>query len=314
MLRRGLERGRLPHAMLFCGPEAVGKRLLARHLAAALNCQVNRLEGGCGQCKNCRLILKDQHPDVITFEPDGQYIKIEQVRELIQEASSMPFHAETKVFILEKAHAMQAPAANALLKILEEPPPLSKLILISHQPDTLLPTIRSRCQLFRFPPLHAEDIALILQKEEIALILKKKNPFSPEEAKERALRSEGNMAAALGLDLEVQKTLEDSVSRFLELVVQGASFGQATELLAPAAKEVDLTKEWLLQLFHSLRDQVIAQACGKASLPLSLSQWTEMARAADGVQRGLGHNINRPLALENLFLTCRKIAGKPAGL
>jgi len=303
MLQRGLQRGRLPHAMLFCGPEAVGKRLLALHLAAALNCRENLSDDGCGRCKDCRMIREGRHPDIVTLEPDGQSIKIEQIRELIHDAGSLPFHGKCKVFILEKAHAMQAPAANALLKILEEPLPSSKLILVSHQPDALLPTIRSRCQMFRFAPLTIEEVALILKRIEAC---------SGEEAIERARQSEGSMAQALALNLKEHLALEDSVYRFLELAISGASFHQAAELVDGPAKEKELaaTKDWLHRLFHAMRTRVVALSKGEASDSLVLSQWWAMAQAADEVRRGLEHNINRQLALENLFLTCRKIASR----
>jgi DNA polymerase III delta' subunit len=151
-LRRAIERSRVPHAYLFSGP--VGAPLLdtAIALAAALNCQVSRGEG-CGECDSCSKIVAGIHPDVVTLVREGaaNIVPIESVRNQVIARIGLPPHeADVRVFIVEEATAMAPPAANALLKTLEEPPPRTLFVLCTTAPEQLLPTIRSRCQRIRF--------------------------------------------------------------------------------------------------------------------------------------------------------------------
>lgn len=148
---------RLPHALIFSGPEGVGKGLVARELAKALNCEKDAIDP-CDECSTCRRIDRLNHPDVSWVEPVGSSIKIEQIRLLRSQISLMPYEARYKVYIINKAEAMTEEAQNAFLKTLEEPPPRSYLILISSKPQSLLPTISSRCQLLRFRGLDSERI------------------------------------------------------------------------------------------------------------------------------------------------------------
>ncbi|NVB84978.1 MAG: hypothetical protein HOV81_41810 [Kofleriaceae bacterium] len=152
VLRRAIERSRVPHAYLFSGP--VGAPLLetATALAAALNCQVARGEG-CGECDSCSKIIAGIHPDVVTLVREGaaNIVPIESVRNQVIARIGLPPHeADVRVFVVEEATSMAPPAANALLKTLEEPPSRTLFVLCTTAPEQLLPTIRSRCQRVRF--------------------------------------------------------------------------------------------------------------------------------------------------------------------
>jgi DNA polymerase-3 subunit delta' len=152
LLRRAIERNRVPHAYLFSGP--VGAPLLDTSiaLAVALNCTTAR-GVGCGQCEPCTKILGGFHPDVVTLVREGaaNIVPIENVRSQVIARIGLPPHeADTRVFIVEEATALAPPAANALLKTLEEPPARTLCILCTTAPEQLLPTIRSRCQRVRF--------------------------------------------------------------------------------------------------------------------------------------------------------------------
>jgi DNA polymerase III delta' subunit len=152
LLRRAIERSRVPHAYLFSGPVGAPLYDTALALAAALNCQVARGEG-CGECDSCAKIIGGIHPDVVTLIREGaaNIVPIESVRNQVIARIGLPPHeADVRVFIVEEATAMAPPAANALLKTLEEPPPRTLFILLTTAPEQLLPTIRSRCQRVRF--------------------------------------------------------------------------------------------------------------------------------------------------------------------
>jgi len=142
----------VPHAYLFSGP--VGAPLLdtATALACALNCETARGEG-CGECESCTKIIGGFHADVVTLVREGaaNIVPIESVRNQVIARIGLPPHeADVRVFIVEEATAMAPPAANALLKTLEEPPSRTLFILCTTAPEQLLPTIRSRCQRVRF--------------------------------------------------------------------------------------------------------------------------------------------------------------------
>jgi len=172
LLRRAIERSRVPHAYLFSGPVGAPLMETSIALAAALNCQNARGEG-CGQCDACSKIIGGIHPDVVTLVREGaaNIVPIESVRNQVIARIGLPPHeADTRVFIVEEATALAPPAANSLLKTLEEPPGRTVFVLCTTAPEQLLPTIRSRCQRVRFggggavadaDPARAERIAAL---------------------------------------------------------------------------------------------------------------------------------------------------------
>lgn len=161
LLRRSLASGKLSHAYLFNGIDASGMRDTACALVQAVFCGN---DDGCGTCPACRKLSGGNHPDLHVVRPDGAFIKIDQIRELQRELSYRPFEAPKKACIVEDAERMNPAAANAFLKTLEEPPGDAILILTTTHVDSVLPTILSRCQQLRFPPLPTETIAAHLLK------------------------------------------------------------------------------------------------------------------------------------------------------
>lgn len=150
LLREALRLGRISHAYLFVGPESVGKKAVAISFAQALNCLNADGFDACGSCPSCKKIAGGSHPDVRVTAPQGESLKIDQIRALRQEAMYPPFEGRWKVYILEDAEKMTAEAANSLLKVLEEPPERVVWILLATSTVSLLPTIVSRCQMVRF--------------------------------------------------------------------------------------------------------------------------------------------------------------------
>lgn len=147
------EAGRLPHGLVLAGAAGIGKLDFARFLARFLMClQPDGIEP-CGRCKSCLLLDAGSHPDVRYFEPEeaGRVIKVDQVRDLNEFIAKTPQQGRRKVAIVSPAEAMNQNSANALLKTLEEPSADAVLILVSHVPSQLLPTIRSRCQIWTLP-------------------------------------------------------------------------------------------------------------------------------------------------------------------
>lgn len=206
-LRRAVDRP--SHAYLLAGPRGSGVLEAARCFAAALVCP----DGGCGGCNACRRARSARHPDVIEVEPAGTFVVVDQVEEMMREAFTSPFEAERKVIVVTEADRMNEPAANKLLKTLEEPPARTHFLLLSEAPDELLPTIRSRCQRIDFAALSDADVAA-------ALVAGGASPESAEAAarlasgrldRGRALaRTGAGLAALRAAALEVAASLDGS--------------------------------------------------------------------------------------------------------
>ena len=206
-----LRKGTIPHALLFTGIDGVGRMTAATTFAMACNCsfltaeypsknrddhrlsqdQPVRLDP-CFHCKSCRKIKTDNHPDVLILRPSGPgpYIRIGQIRSLREILAMKPYEARIRVVIILDAHSMNPAAGNALLKILEEPPDRTHLILIASQTSDLLPTIVSRCQHIRFNPVSQDSLK--------AWLVEKKD-FAPDEAAILASMANGSISKALSM-------------------------------------------------------------------------------------------------------------------
>jgi len=152
-LKRVMSRGNIPHAFLFTGISGVGKTTTALAFCQAINCLEPVNGEGCGRCRVCRQMTGGNFPDLAFLEPDGQNIKIEQIRELNRSIGFKPVAGNYRVAIINRAELMTLEAANSFLKTLEEPPPGNIIILKVKEPLDLLPTIVSRCQKIPFRPL-----------------------------------------------------------------------------------------------------------------------------------------------------------------
>jgi DNA polymerase-3 subunit delta' len=172
LIAEAVQRGTLPPSLILSGPSGVGKRRVAVATAQALNCPAARphtdeRDGGislpldaCGVCPTCTRIARGVHPDVLIVEPgETGSIKIDQVRDVIDQSGYRPFEGRRRVVIVDEADALVVAAQNALLKTLEEPPSQSAFLLVTSRPDLLLPTVRSRCPVLRFLPLSAHEVA-----------------------------------------------------------------------------------------------------------------------------------------------------------
>jgi len=304
LLRRALQSGRLAHAYLFEGPDGVGKQLLALALVRALFCTQGT---GCGTCAACRKVDHHNHPDLHLLEPDGGVIRIEQVREIQRELAFRPLEARQKICLIDNAEAMNTAAANALLKTLEEPPGDALLILLSARPDSLLPTIRSRCQRIPFGRL-PHDLLSRLLMERLEL--------DTTEAHLLSALSEGSLKKALGRDRELY------LNRRPELLkaVAGMHASRISPISALATRLAEDKEQLpdLLDLLQSyLRDQLLhrqgrpdrelvnidlVELIRQQAANRSTTQLLDQLDALTECRRQLQRNVNRQLALEHLLL------------
>ena len=275
-LRRAMTSERVPHAYLFAGPAGVGKHTTAVALAAAMNCE--RAPGeGCGECATCERIGAGLHPDVVTLERQGasQTVPIEVIRTRVIPALGMaPHEARARFFLIEEATSLLGPAANALLKTLEEPPARTHFVLATASVGELLPTIRSRCQRVSFQPLPA------------------------------ALRAE------IEGDAEGAGEMEQAVERLIDRVAGGAGAGGGASVdpmaLARAVDGLAGRKEKPAQVARAIR--LLAQRLGQearrsaqAGDLATASVRAAQARRALACEMSLSvHNAHALLAVDHL--------------
>ena len=249
ILSAALGHGRLPPALLFSGPEGVGKKALALICARALVCE-RRPDDACEQCAGCTRAARGLHPDVVAVEPDGATIKIDRVRDVAREIGARPFEARSRAFVIDDAHLLTEQAANALLKSLEEPCPTSHVLLVTSAPQALLPTIRSRCQTLRVGTLPPGLLAEYLERH---------RGLPPDEAHLRAVLSGGSLGAALAFEPEAYRGLRDALLKLLEVAPRQGVF----ERMEAAQKLADLDDLPLaLTALRALLRDVAALAAG----------------------------------------------------
>lgn len=160
-LEEAVDRQRLPHAMLFTGPESIGKKMVAYAIAQKLLCEVKDTpDTPCGICPSCVRVAKHQSENVLFIEPSGQNIKVDQARHIIEFLNLSNF-GRSRVVIIDQAHLFNPQAANSILKILEEPSENVFFILIAPEAESMMRTIRSRSQVIRFNPLNEDEIKSI---------------------------------------------------------------------------------------------------------------------------------------------------------
>jgi DNA polymerase III delta' subunit len=167
LLARLIARDRLPHALLFEGLPGCGRRTVALALAQALLCPERRAGDACGECASCRLVVAGNHPDLVALPHDSESDELgaELVRTAVVEAATQsPLLGERRAFVLPGVERLHPAAVNALLKVLEEPPPGAYLVMTTANAKGLLPTIRSRVSLFRLAPLANDDVEQVLRR------------------------------------------------------------------------------------------------------------------------------------------------------
>ena len=311
-LRRMLAAGRVPSALLFLGPHHVGKRTTALALAKALNCATGE---GCGACPPCRKIEEGVHADVEVVAPDGQFIKIDQVRAVTDKLGLVPFEARKRVVVLSQAERMNPPAANAFLKTLEEPPTNTLIVLCAQSTSGLFDTIVSRCLPLRFGLLPDQVLRRLLsgqggegglEGEALEFAVRFARGRLRPDLRERAgpwmaMREElmqdwGRLDAAALVELS-QKFAKWSASDDWKFVLEWLeTWFHDLALLHGAAREARLVNGDRLEVLREWGhrySQHVALGCHRRVL---------QAREASRL------NVNKQLGLEALWLGCKELA------
>ena len=304
------------HAYLLHGPAGIGKRALADRLMALMLCQQPLPEGACGRCKGCMLLAARTHPDHYILEPEeaDKAIRVDQVRELVGFVSQTAQLGGRKVVLLEPAEAMNLNAANALLKSLEEPAGDTVLLLVSHQPSRLLPTIKSRCVQQRCP---------LPDRQQSLDWLASSLPELPHAAHEELLAlAAGSPLAAVKLNgigvLEMRVQVVEGVKKLIKRQQTASQLAEAWNAL-PLILLLDWFCEWahLVLRFQMTGDE---EGLGAADMQ-KVIQYIAQKAAPDGLlelqdwllahrQKVLGKaNLNRVLLLEALLVRWASLSG-----
>ncbi len=306
LLAAAISSHRLPHGLLFFGPDGVGKSLFARGVAAALNCRQKRAGEplfACSECVSCRKITHGNHADFTVVAPQNGVLKIARIRQLIKELEYPPYEAAMRVVVLEDAHAMGREAANALLKTLEEPRPRNLLILTADSSGQMLATISSRCQQVPFTPLQPSAVVDILLRHGIA----------ENEAELLALLAAGSPGAALQLQKSELVPLWQELIRFLSSARAATAEG-LFELLSFAGRMAalkddlpaffGLLRRWLRDLLLDDR-RALALYCddliSNTAKDWNKEELSARLRALDQAERELARNCQRTLVCEVLL-------------
>ena len=327
-LKHLLANERVPNAMLFAGDDGIGKRQFALEVARMFVCVAPNGHEACGVCPPCRradvfvfptsekgddydFVFFSEHPDVGMVIPFRRNVRIGAIRALEREAHFRPYEAQARVFIIEDAEKMADPAANALLKTLEEPAPTSHIFLITSRPDSLLPTIRSRCQTLRFAPVEASEIEKFLIEQ---------RAFSRDEARLAARLSRGSIGRAVSINV---KQFRSQRERMIAVLKNAIETGDLAALLRIAeelndAKNKDSFEENLDILQSLIHDVWTFRVSGDESrivhsdLADNLTRLSEESRstdlpawlaAIDKIRLDLAVNINKKIASDALFIS-----------
>ena len=221
---RILEQNQLNHAYLFSG--YFGSLEMALFLAKSLFCTDKQGVLPCESCRSCKLIDQEEYPDVTIVRPINQIIKTERIRELVGQFSQSGIESQRQVFIIEQADKMHLNAANSLLKVIEEPQSEVYIFFLTNDEDKILPTIRSRTQIFQFKKQEAN---LIFQLEKLGLVKKKARllaQFSQSQIEAEKLL---NQATFWTLVEESERLFSDILSRRRESYLQVAKLASLAD-------------------------------------------------------------------------------------
>lgn len=330
-LKHLLANGRVPNALLFAGDEGVGKQQFALGIISAFICAEPSNGEGCGVCAACtridQFVIPDEptdknkddfkkvffggHSDVGKVVTYKRTILVDAIRDLERHANFLPYEAKARFFIIDDADKMNDESSNALLKTLEEPPSTSYIFLITSRPDSLLPTIRSRCQTLRFAPIPIEDVEQFLIDE---------RAFSHDEAKLAARLSCGGIGRAVTINVEKFRAARE---RMLSVITSAIETGDRAAMLRVAEELNDAKNkdqfEANLDILQSLIHDVWTLSVGDnnarvvntdltdqlslladSARPVDLPEWLT---AIDTMRANLTVNINKKIAADALFMT-----------
>ncbi|ANU20842.1 DNA polymerase III subunit delta' [Planococcus plakortidis] len=303
---------RLAHAYLLEGPSGSGKKELTHFFVKLLLCETPIDNVPCETCRSCKLYESGNHPNILFIEPDGQNIKIDQIRDLIYTMNKTALNSGRKIYVIEQADRMNNSSANALLKFLEEPEANVTALLLTERLNAIMSTIRSRCQLVSFQPLSRPKLMERLMVDGMTgSMAATVSMLTQSEQEAKRLSEEEQFAEERRLVLKLVETVGGNVHEALLLI-------QSDWL--PLFKEKEDAERGLDMLLFAYRDIATVKAGLETArtYPDMEETWKQMAlqRSFDVLSRQLQavlqakqqlpRNMNRTLLMEQLMLNLQE--------
>jgi len=294
-LKTAVIKNKLPSALLFRGPEAVGKKLVALATVQDLLCEKG--PPACGQCGSCLRVSKSQHEGLLVISTEELNIKLDDIQPIF-DFVKLRLLSRARVVVIDDAHKLNIQASNRLLKTLEEPPPHTHFILITSQESSLPVTIRSRCQLIRFGPLAEADLKNLREAPAWAY---------------QASQGRMDILSKLTKESADDRRLAFKIFKDYLMGERGYLFAQFSEFSKDKIRTLEIFgffEQFLRDLWVKEKNQLIHQDLDKDYQKLeNLSSeridqlWTEFS----DVKKSIEMNADRTLILENLWFRIKEI-------
>ena len=288
---RQIQNQSLPSSMIFYGPTGVGKSLMARAMLQELNCPES--QPACGVCSSCLRVEEDQNEMVYWLEAgDKKNIGVDQVREA-RSFYQLKTHHQGRLVIIDQAHRLSIPAANSLLKALEEPSEKTHFVLITDQIRRLLPTVRSRSQIVKFAALAAAELASFQKFNSLSLDW-----------------SDGCLQMAQDLEQpETVQKLNDSIQLFYSVICESPDDWKKR---APWFFNSNQDRDFCLNIWkQALHKRLHNQSDNLEFIPTQLGKISRLFESLENLQRDIGANVDKVLALENFYYSARSVMMNP---
>ncbi|WP_088008398.1 DNA polymerase III subunit delta' [Indiicoccus explosivorum] len=311
-LRRAFRKDRLAHAYLFEGTTGSGLEEVAGFFVQLLLCRSPENGNPCGDCRDCRLYISGNHPNFAALEPDGQFIKIDQIRELISRMNKTGFSEGRKVYLIRQADRMNASSSNGLLKFLEEPETDVTAILLTDRLHAVMDTIQSRCQLVTFRELPhqqaiealtgqgvtrsmAATVSMLTRNTEAAAVLASDEQFG---------QSRSTVVKLVEvLNTNVQEALLFLQSDWFPLFKEKEDAERGLDLLLFAYRDIASVKAGLEE---TLTYPDMKETWKQIALQRSFAVLSDQLQAILTAKQQLGRNMNRTLLMEQLVLNLQE--------
>jgi DNA polymerase-3 subunit delta' len=304
-----LQKRTIPTALLFTGVNGIGRQKTARALGMALNCSSPVGVSACGKCSSCRKALSGSHPDIVTVEPDGVFIKIDQVRNISRQLRFAPLEGNWRIVIINDAQAMNLEASNAMLKILEEPPKRTVIVLTATQTTDLLPTIVSRCQQIAFRPIPYDKVAQLLMEVQ---------GLDRQTATTLAISTKGSIGRALSVHGETWSGWRNSLLEQMA-TLSPESIQPVFALAEALSRDKDRLADALDMIMTWFRDVLMCKISPEriinedfrakvqlASQGQAVNSLIEKVGAVHSAQNAISQNANARLTLEVMLMRLQR--------
>ncbi|RCW41447.1 DNA polymerase III subunit delta' [Paenibacillus prosopidis] len=310
ILRHALQSGKISHAYLFNGPSGTGRMAMAREFAKALFCTAGGFDA-CGECLECRKFEHGNQTDLTMIAPDGQSIKIDQIRDLQRDFSYRNSGTKRKVYMIEQADKMTMQAANSLLKFLEEPLSPVVAILLTDNGQAVLPTIRSRTQWVPFLPMSPESMlqTLIVEGAPATLARTAVQLTSGLDGARQFLQ-QNQFAEIRNLVIQLGK---ESLTRFTAAMITAQQQLFKTDLVEHTQLLLSLLVIWfkdLIQFQAGRQDNIVfidqLEWISKHAFNRSFAGWVSCIEHTLEASKRMRANVTPQLAFEQLLVNLQE--------